>query len=74
MSTTGGSRKRNPFAQRWEDMAAYERGMERKAMVREARISQSEEVYTCEKCGGDAFHRPGVGGWWCEDCGELVIG
>lgn len=66
---------RNPYAERWAEIAQneyrYDRG-EAGALAREANEAEAMGKRTCS-CGGDAFFRPGVGAWKCTECGAHYV-
>lgn len=66
---------KNKFAANWRTYGYGEGRLERQAIEREARDAESRETYPCSQpdCGGTCFYRPGVGGWFCEKCGELEV-
>jgi ribosomal protein L37AE/L43A len=65
----------NPFTTRWRSFGYGENKLERQVIEREARDAESRETYPCSQpeCEGTCYYRPGVGGWWCDICGELEV-
>jgi len=63
----------NRVSQHWRDMAQFESGIERKLMLQEAKDSEDMGSYPCPVpgCEGRCYHRPSVGGWWCDTCHKL---
>lgn len=63
---------KNPYAERWVYVIGQNDGGLEKQMLRyEAQSAEDTETYPCA-CGGTFYYRPGVGGWWCSKCGELM--
>jgi len=67
----------NYWADRWRQFKTYhpDDELEDEALEREAIEAENMETYPCEEegCNGTAHYRPGVGGWWCTTCGELIV-
>lgn len=67
----------NPWANRWRTFKDGYDPHEDAMLEMEARDAEGMEPHPCtnEKCSHydqlTALYRPGVGGWWCVECGEL---
>lgn len=66
----------NPWADRWDGYQDGHDAYEDAAIRHEAQEARDMDTGDCieEGCNGTTFYRPGVGGWWCEACGELAPG
>ena len=66
----------NNWADRWRQFKTngYD-DAEDAAIEREAQEAEQMPTYPCEEedCDGTAYYRPGVGGWWCTTCNELIV-
>ena len=64
----------NPYASRWTTFADGHDRHEDTMIRYEAAEAEAMPTQDCteDDCTGTAYYRPGVGGWWCGTCGELV--
>jgi hypothetical protein len=67
--------RQNPWSSRWRTFKDGHDPHEDALLEMEARDAERMPVYECEVegCGGTTHYRPGVGGWWCDTCGELGV-
>lgn len=63
----------NKWSRRWVDLSLGDDRNERALAQMEADQSDALGSYSCPKegCNGKCYHRPGVGGWWCDTCNQL---
>lgn len=65
---------KNPWAERWRGFKdGHDKG-EDAMLEQEARWAEQTPTVPCNKdgCDGTGYYRPGVGGWWCNKCRDLV--
>ena len=65
----------NPYASRWTTFADGSDKHEDRMIRYEAAEAEAMDTQDCNQkdgCDGTCYYRPGVGGWWCGKCGELM--
>lgn len=64
----------NRWTNRWRNLHQGDSKAERGLAEIECAQAEAQDTRSCLKpgCGGTGHYRPGVGGWWCNTCGDLV--